>query len=103
MAVEQGVIMKTFWKGVLVGAIVLLVIGFLVLAAFDAAEYNREAKLLQERKDETKELLQDYRNRDPNEYFNIPGVRGAADSGIEYFRKRRDEVLQRNGSQGDNK
>jgi hypothetical protein len=95
--------MNKFWKGFLTGAAVMLVLCFLVLAAFDAADYNREAAVLQERKDETEQLLEDYGNRDPYEFLDdIPGARGAADNGIERINRKRDEIIQRQRNAGDN-
>jgi hypothetical protein len=94
--------MKSFWKGFITGAAVILALGFLVLAAFDAADYNREAMILQEQQHEAEELLEDYSNRDPYEFLDDNAdVRGAADSNIEQFRKKRDEILQRKGGAGD--
>jgi hypothetical protein len=51
---------KTFVCGILIGVVILLVLCFLVLAAFDAANYNREGKRLPERKKEKEQLLEDY-------------------------------------------
>jgi hypothetical protein len=94
--------MKSFWKGFLTGAAVMLAFGLLVLAAFDTADYSREAAILQEQKHEAEELLEDYSNRDPYEFLDDNAdVRGAADSNIEQFRKKRDEVLQRRGGTRD--
>jgi hypothetical protein len=94
--------MKSFWKGFVAGAAVILTLGFLVLAAFDAADYNRKAELLQEQKHEADKLLEDYGNRDPYEFLDDHAdIRGAADSNVEQFRKRRDEILQRRGAAGD--
>jgi hypothetical protein len=91
--------MKSFWKGFITGAAVMLALGFLVLAAFDAADYNREAELLQEQKHEAEELLEDYGNRDPMEFLDDPGVRGAADNARDEYYRKLNEILQRYGSE----
>jgi hypothetical protein len=94
--------MSKIFKGLVIGAVVMLAVCFLVLAAFDAARYNREAEILEEKINETEELLEDYGNRNAYEFLDdTPGVRRAADSGREQFRKSRDEILQRRRSQGD--
>jgi hypothetical protein len=94
--------MSKVFKSFIIGAVVMLAVCFLVLAAFDAARYNGEAEILEEKINETEELLEDYGNRNAYEFLDdTPGVRGAADTGIEQFRKRRDEILQRRGSTGD--
>jgi hypothetical protein len=94
--------MKIFWKGFLTGAAVMLVLGFLVLAASDAADYNRKTMIIQEQQHEAEELLEDYSNRDPYEFLDDNAdVRGAADSNVERFRKKRDEILQRRGGAED--
>jgi hypothetical protein len=88
--------MKTFWKGFVTGAAVMLVLVLLVTAfrffwerdrkIFEAMEKEREIEMLQE----------DIGNRDAYEFLNDnAGVRGAAGNGIEGFRKQRDEILQR--------
>jgi hypothetical protein len=55
---------KTFVRKVITGMVILLVLCFLVLAAFDATNYNREGERLQERKDEVEQLLEDYGNKE---------------------------------------
>jgi hypothetical protein len=96
--------MSKIFKSAITGAIIMLVILFLVLAAFDAARYNREAEKIKEKINETEELLEDYGNRDAHEFFDTtPGVRGAADTGIEQFRRSRDEILQRFGGSRDSR
>jgi gas vesicle protein len=96
--------MSKIFKGFIIGAIIMLVVCFLVLAAFDVARYNREAEIIKEKINETEELLEDYGNRNAYEFLDdTPSIRGAADSGREQFRKQRDEILQRFGGSGDSR
>jgi hypothetical protein len=55
---------KKFVRRILIGVVILLVLCFLVLAAFDAANYNREGERLQEQKDEVGQLFEDYGNKE---------------------------------------
>jgi hypothetical protein len=87
--------MNSFIKGVVTGTGVTLLILFLIFAALDADRYNREAILLQEQQNELQELYKDYSNRDPYEFLDTPGVRGAADGANEEFIRKRDEALYR--------
>jgi hypothetical protein len=92
--------MTSFLKGLIAGAglilaLVLAVLGFRFL-------HNRDKKLFEqmEQQHAIQELREAMRNRDPLEFLEDPGVRGAADSGIEEFNRKRDEILQRRGSPG---
>ncbi|GHV13792.1 hypothetical protein FACS189491_09230 [Spirochaetia bacterium] len=87
--------MNNFLKGVIAGAAVVLAAGFLIFAAWDARSYNREEKLLQETQHEIQEMRDSYGNRDPYEFLDDPGVRGAADGASEEFKRKRDEAIQR--------
>jgi hypothetical protein len=65
--------------------------------------HNRDKRIYEyvRREYEIRALREDYGNRDLYEFLDDPGIRGAADSGIERFRGRRDEILQRYGGAGD--
>jgi biopolymer transport protein ExbB/TolQ len=89
---------KSFWRGFIAGAVVMLLLVFVVLVVFVLArDKNYQVMEVQ---NEIQELREDYSNRDAVEFLDVPGVRGAADSNIEQFRKKRDEILQRYGSEG---
>jgi hypothetical protein len=84
-----------FWKGVITGLCIGLIITGATAAMirrhykdkelFDYAEKQREVQMLRE----------DYLNRGADEFLADPGVRGAVDSAIGGFEQRRDELLQR--------
>jgi hypothetical protein len=92
--------MNSFGKGVLIGAAVMLGLCLLVVAAFDGADHNRDAQLLQEEKDEAEQMLEEYSTRDPYEFLEVPGVRGAADGARDEYYRRIGEILQRYGGDG---
>jgi hypothetical protein len=94
--------MNSFLKGVAAGAGIMLAL-VLVVAGFRFF-YKRDQGIYEylERQDEIREIKEDYGGRDPYEFLDDPGVRGAADSGIERIRRKRDEVLQRGGGGGNN-
>jgi hypothetical protein len=92
--------MNSFLKGVIIGAAIMLAL-VLVVTVFRFF-HNRDKQLNEyvERQNETQELREDYGNRDPDEFLDDPGVRRAADKGIDTIRRKRDEVLQRERSEG---
>ncbi|GHV82259.1 hypothetical protein AGMMS49991_08170 [Spirochaetia bacterium] len=68
----------------------------LIIAAFRFFhERNRKIYEYVEQQNEIQKMREDYGNRDPYEFLDTPGVRGAADNGYEQFRRDRDEILQR--------
>jgi len=82
-----------FGKGIIAGfllsAIVFgFVVGFMVhrVKVKEIAEYA-------EKQVELQALQEDIVNRDSVEFFEIPGVRGAADSAAAEFERKRDEIL----------
>ncbi|GHU12564.1 hypothetical protein FACS1894161_1050 [Spirochaetia bacterium] len=48
-----------------------------------------------EKQVEIQQLREDYGNRDPVEFLDVPGVRDTADNAADEFRRKRDEALQR--------
>jgi hypothetical protein len=74
--------------------VVLLAAG-MVFAVIRLRERDRAIIEQWEAEREVQELREDYGNRDPYEFLELPGVRGSADSNVERFRERRDEILQR--------
>jgi hypothetical protein len=87
--------MADFWKGVIAG-IVGTVILFGVIMIFNFLN-KRDKELIKyaEKQIEIENLREDYINRDPAEFLDIPGVRGAADGAATEFERKRDEALQR--------
>ncbi|AEF80126.1 hypothetical protein [Leadbettera azotonutricia] len=88
--------MSNFFKGVITGAVSMLAL-VLVITVFRFF-HERDRKLLEyvEVQNEIQAIEDDYRNRDPYEFFETtPGVRGAADSASEEFNRKRNEAIQR--------
>jgi hypothetical protein len=93
--------MSDFFKGVVtgVGVTLVLVIGF---TAFRTA-MERNTDYLQHMEEERaiQEMREDYSSRNADEFLlDTPGVRDAADSAIGEFRRKLDEAVQR--SRGNN-
>jgi hypothetical protein len=89
---------SSFGKGVVTGISIALFLVFVVLAFRFFNERDRKIYEAMELQNEIQDLQKDYGNRDPVEFLDEPGVRGAADSAVDGFRDRRDEILQRYGS-----
>jgi hypothetical protein len=92
--------MKSFGKGFVAGAAVMLFLVFVVLVFRFFQERDRKIYEYVEVLNEIQELRKDYGNRDPAEFLDVPGVRGAADSAREEYYRRLNEILQRYGSEG---
>jgi hypothetical protein len=92
--------MKVFWRGVITGAAIMLAL-VLVIAALRFF-HNRDKQLYEyvEHQNEIQELYEDYGNRNSDEFLDDPGVRGAADRGLERINRKRDEILHRGRSTG---
>jgi hypothetical protein len=91
--------MSAFFKGLVAGAALMLAL-VLVIAGFRFF-HERDRKIYEamELQNEIQELREDYINRDPYEFLDDPGVRGAADNARDDFYRRLDEILQRHGSE----
>ena len=87
--------LKDFFLGVFAGCVTTAIIFGIVVGFIHT--WNRDRELIEyvERQIEIEVLREDYVNRDPIEFFNIPGVRGAADGAVAEFDRKRDEALQR--------
>jgi hypothetical protein len=87
--------LKAFLIGVIAGFVIAAII-FGLVAGFVYFR-NRDKEIIEyaERQIEIEALREDYGNRDPVEFFEIPGVRRSADDAIAEFERKRDEVLQR--------
>ena len=91
--------MNDFWKGLISGVALCAVITlcFLFIRFF----YMRDKSLLEnmEVQHELEILREDYGHRNADSFLDDnAAIRGAADRGIERFKRKRDEVLQRIGS-----
>ena len=84
-----------FGKGVIAGALVAMV--FLGIIAGLMYFNKRDKELIEyaEKQIEIEALREDIINRDPDEFLEIPDVRGAADGARAEFDRKRDEALQR--------
>jgi hypothetical protein len=84
-----------FLKGVITGAAGMLVPAVLVLAFRFFQERDRKIYAYMEAQHEIEALQEAIGNRPPDEFLELPGVRGAADSADGEFRRKRDEAVQR--------
>ena len=87
--------MSNFIKGIITGAGMMLVLVLVII--FFRFVNERDRKLLEymEAQNEIQAIEDDYRNRDPYEFLDTPGVRGAVDNATDEFRRKRDEAVQR--------
>jgi hypothetical protein len=87
--------MNNFLKGIITGAAGMLVLVLLALAF--RFFHNRDRKIYEymETQNEIQAMQEDINNRPPDEFLEDPGVRGAADSAADEFRRKRDEAVQR--------
>jgi len=84
-----------FAKGMIIGfCIGIIVVGF---AAAILNRHRKDRELIEyvEKQQAIETLREDYVNRDPHEFFEIPGVRGGTDNSIADFERKRDEAVQR--------
>ena len=87
--------MSDFTKGLIAGgAAVLILFGFIFAFRF-FNKRDREVIEYAEMQREIDALREDYGNRDPAEFLEEPGVRGAVDGAAAEFERRRDEAVQR--------
>ena len=87
--------MTDFMKGLITGAAVCLFLFGVIFALWFYHRRDRGLIEYAERQFELQELREDYINRDPAEFLEIPGVRGAADNAADNFERKRDEILHR--------
>jgi len=84
-----------FWKGIITGvATSLLLFGVILFFVISNKKEKEIIKYVQIQQ-EIESLREDYGNRDPVEFLDVPGVRGAADNSFADFERRRDEAVQR--------
>ena len=82
-----------FGKGVLAGFLLAAIVFGIVVGVMLHRSKVKEITENAERQIELLELQEDVINRDPVEFLEIPGVRGAADNAAAEFERRRDEIL----------
>jgi hypothetical protein len=87
--------MRSFLKGMITGAMGVLVIVLVISALRFFHERDRKIFEYMERENEIQEIRDDIIGRDAYEFLDIPGVRGAADRANEEFIRKRDEAIQR--------
>ena len=84
-----------FAKGIILGVVgTSIIFGFLIAFHF-LNKRNKEILEYAEKQMEIEAVREDYRNRNPDEFFEIPDVRRAADGAAAEFERKRDEILQR--------
>ena len=84
-----------FAKGIIAGFVLAVIIFGLIIAVHFANKRDKELIEYAEKQMEIEELREDYGNRDPVEFLEIPDVRRAADGAAAEFERKRDEALQR--------
>jgi len=82
-----------FGLGIVVGFLLAAIIFGIVFGVMLHRQKIKEVTEYAEKQNELQILQEDYINRDPVEFLEIPGVRGAADSAAAEFERRRDEIL----------
>jgi len=84
-----------FGKGFIAGVIATVIIFSFVIWIVISNYKNKELIDYAEKQIEIEELREDYSNRDPDEFLEIPNVRRAADGAAAEFERKRDEILHR--------
>jgi hypothetical protein len=91
--------MNSFVRGVITGAAAMLALVIIILAFRFFHERDLKIYEAMELQNEIQELREDYYSRDPAEFLDDPGVRGAADSARSEYYRRINEILQRYGGE----
>ena len=84
-----------FTKGVIAGAVCSTIIFGVITVFHFLSKRDKEIIEYAERQQAIEALREDVINRDPLEFLEVPGVRGAADGARAEFERKRDEALQR--------
>jgi hypothetical protein len=94
--------MTDFAKGMIAGAVAAVILFGVIHVVMFFNRRDKEVLEYAETQNKIQSLREDYGNRDPYEFLDdIPGARGAADSGIERIHRKRDEIIQRQRNTGD--
>jgi hypothetical protein len=89
---EEGGV-KEFLKGVMTGAVVVLVLVLLVTAFRFFRERDRKIFEVMEAQREIELLQEDIGGRSADEFLEDTAIRGAADDAADEFRRKRDEAV----------
>ena len=84
-----------FAVGVIVGFLSAVIIFGFVMCLVHLRNRDKEDLEYAEKQIEIEALREDYGNRDPAEFLEVPDVRRAADSAAAEFDRKRDEILYR--------
>jgi hypothetical protein len=84
-----------FAKGIIAGVVGTAIIFGIIFAFYFLKKRDKELLDYAEKQIEIEAVREDYRNRDPDEFLEMPGVRRAADGAAAEFERKRDEALQR--------
>jgi hypothetical protein len=85
--------MKVFWKGVITGVTVTLLLVFLITAFRFFWEKDRKIFEAMETQHEIELLQTDIGSRPADEFLEDAAIRGAADDAAGEFRRKRDEAI----------
>jgi len=88
-------IMSDFYKGLVAGVGLAVIVFVLLIAVHFANKRDKELIDYAKKQIEIEALREDYGNRDPVEFLEMPDVRRAADGAAAEFERKRDEALQR--------
>ena len=83
-----------FGKGIIAGFLLAAIVFGVVVGVMLHRQKVKEIVEYAEKQIELQAIQEDIINRDPVEFLEIPGVRGAANDAAAEFERRRDEVLQ---------
>jgi len=84
-----------FGKGVIAGFVLAVIIFGVIFTLMYFNKRDKELVDYAKKQIEIEELREDYGNRDPVEFLEIPDVRRAADGAAAEFERKRDEAVQR--------
>ena len=84
-----------FGKGIIAGFLLSAIVFGVAVGVMVHRMKVKEIVEYAERQQVIEQLREDYVNRDPLEFLEDPGVRGAADDAIDDFQRRIDEALHR--------
>jgi len=84
-----------FGKGFIAGFVLAVIIFGVILTLMYFNKRDKELVDYAKKQIEIEELREDYGNRDPDDFLEIPDVRRAADGASAEFERKRDEALQR--------
>jgi hypothetical protein len=87
--------MTDFTKGIISGFISAVIIFGVIYALWFFQKRDKELFEYVEKQQAIENLREDYVNRDPDEFLELPGVRGAVDGATIEFLRKRDKAVQR--------